>query len=849
MLLAKYDSALVENIATMLDLRKPNRDALDAIAKAMGDSITSIEVVADLATGVGKTYIAGALLDYLYESGVRNVVIITPGSTIFDKTINNLDPSHPKYLKGMRCNPLVVTLDDFQRGTVAAALADGHRLKVFVFTVQSLLRPDTASARRAHRAQETLGLPLYEYLQNADDLVVIADEHHSYYGKQFSKAVRDLTPAALIGLTATPDPSTPAEMIIYKYPLADAIADGFVKIPVLVARRDAPGEQRQQLGDALALLEAKRSAMNAYCLATRQTFIQPVLFVVADKIEAAERIAGILAAPDMLDGVDKVLVVTSASPDEDLRALQSVEDAGSPIRAIVSVSMLKEGWDVKNIYVIYASRALESKILTEQILGRGLRLPFGRRTGQGMIDTVEVLSHHKFRDLLAEAEVLLAQTLAERSSAAIARLVTTPGTAGTQVVFSDTVTGDQGALGLADQAVQSGADQVIVTLPGRIATEGLFELDPEPGENEHAAMIFATTEQRLAQSAADLAAMTTPMQARIINGVRIPLYLPRVETSIERERFTLTAIPPTAVEAIGRRFANQHESTLRRVALDSERDLNTGVVTSVVRELVDDQVNADQIRIEYGTIETDLVRRLVLGNFVEAKTSEQNAAKTIAAGFMIGAQVTPATHWSPEHARLAASGLETYISEQYLSRPVVQRINVTVSRWPEPPRRTLTTAPVDRNRVGSSRDFVRNQPYQGWSRSVYEAASFDAYSTEFRLAELLDVDPHIKAWTRIDNNVPLRVAYKDGTRHREYMPDFLVVTTDDIHWIIEGKADDEMSSEIVRAKRDATRTWLAHVNSSNDVPDTWAYVLASETVIKNVSGSWDALLNAAQTIR
>jgi type III restriction enzyme len=111
------------------------------------------------------------------------------------------------------------------------------------------------------------------------------------------------------------------------------------------------------------------------------------------------------------------------------------------------------------------------------------------------------------------------------------------------------------------------------------------------------------------------------------------------------------------------------------------------------------------------------------------------------------------------------------------------------------------------------------------------------------------VDPHVKAWTRIDNNVPLPVAYKDGTKHREYMPDFLVITTDDIHWIIEGKADDEMNSEIVRAKRDATRTWLAHVNSSNDVPDTWAYVLASETVVKNVSGSWDALLNAAQTIR
>src|SRR5665811_1111248 len=100
----------------------------------------------------------------------------------------------------------------------------------------------------------------------------------------------------------------------------------------------------------------------------------------------------------------------------------------------------------------------------------------------------------------------------------------------------------------------------------------------------------------------------------------------------------------------------------------------------------------------------------------------------IAIAFMDGAHVTADTNWRPEHARLAASGLETYLSDQYGARPVVQRIKVTVNRWPDPPSRTLTTGPVDRNRIGSSRDFVRNQPYQGWARSIYEAVSFDAYS-------------------------------------------------------------------------------------------------------------------------
>ena len=175
-----YDPDLVAMVSHTLDLRTPNTAALDAIAKHLDDAEDGVELVADLATGVGKTFIAGGLLDYLAESGVRNVVIITPGSTIQRKTVDNLTPGHPKFLRGLRCNPLVVTLDDLERGTVAQALDDESRFKVFVFTVQSLLRPDTKDARRAHRAHETLGVALYEYLQNAEDLVVIADEHHVY---------------------------------------------------------------------------------------------------------------------------------------------------------------------------------------------------------------------------------------------------------------------------------------------------------------------------------------------------------------------------------------------------------------------------------------------------------------------------------------------------------------------------------------------------------------------------------------------------------------------------------------------------------------------------------------------
>jgi len=83
-----------------------------------------------------------------------------------------------------------------------------------------------------------------------------------------------------------------------------------------------------------------------------------------------------------------------------------VEDPDSTVRIIISVGMLKEGWDVKNVYVICSMRALVSKVLTEQTLGRGLRLPFGAYTGIELLDTVEVVAHERYEDLLRKANVL-----------------------------------------------------------------------------------------------------------------------------------------------------------------------------------------------------------------------------------------------------------------------------------------------------------------------------------------------------------------------------------------------------------------------------------------------------------
>lgn len=849
----EYDDGLVRQIASTLDMRRPNAAALTEIAKALEVAPPGAEIVADLATGVGKTYIAGGLLDYLQQQGVRNVVIITPGSTIQRKTVANLTPGHPKYLRGLQCRPVVITLDDVETGTVGQALRDPDKFKVFVLTVQSLLRPDTKDNRRAHRPYEMLGQALSAYLANCGDLVVIADEHHTYFGstaKRFQAAVEDLKPTAVVGLTATPHPSTEPH-VVYRYELAEAIADGYVKIPVLVARTDGHKDLRTQLADGIALLDAKDTAMHAYCDATQQTYVRPVMFVVAEKIDEAAHIRDMLASSDLLADPDQVLLVTSDQPDEVLGQLDALEDDSSRVRAVVSVSMLKEGWDVKNIYVIAAVRALESDLLTEQILGRGLRLPFGKRTGVGMLDTVEVISHHSFRDLLRDAEALLMQTLGQRAVEAAAAAVTTPGVATQQVSPGQAATaaGDQTQQVLFSLPGGAPAEVETATTPVDLTWEqdGIVDVDGF-NRGSHQVGGIGTVTARLAAAAATTETLSTVVVPRRHPGVTLPLFLPRVTVRMVRDPFSLAQISVLDVEALGRNFSSDNAPTLTRKAIEAYRD-DEGVHIDIKDRSQEAAVLASQTRMPFDTIEGDLVSRLMASNAVAATLTEMNAATRISQAFLLGAQITEQTPWRPEHGRLASTALVEWIGRKQTSSPRREVTEITQVKWPEPPERRNGIPPADRHKITRAAEFTVSYPYKGWTRGLYDTCSFDAYSTEFRLAEILDNSgPSIRTWVRLTRDVPLAISYLSGAGARTYYPDFIVIDEAETYWIVEGKRDDEMRDDVVLAKRDAAAAWVKTVNTSGDVQDTWGYCLASESVIKDAA-NWVSLKAAAQSFR
>jgi len=791
---------LIAAVASRLDLREPNVEALRAIVYTTSQHYDverrppPYECVIDVATGVGKTYVLAAAIEYWAARGIRDFAVVAPGRTILEKTIANFTPGHPKSLVGeMDAKPLVVTAENF----ATVDHADDATPKVYVFTVQSLVKPTAKQGRRVHTFQETLGDEFYGYLKGLGDLVVFADEHHVYYGPAFSAAVRDLEPRVLIGLTATPDPKTPREEIVYAYPLAHAIADRLVKTPVIVGRHDERHDPRTKLADGLRLLDAKRVAVERYCALTGADPINPVMLVIATTIQEAEEVDSILRDPEFMDGryADSVLTVHSKKSDEALAELDTVEDHNSRVRVIVSVGMLKEGWDVKNVYAICSLRPMLSELLQEQTLGRGLRLPFGAYTDVRLLDSLEVLAHEKYDQLLKRKGVLDQDFVDWRT-----RLV----------VHTD-------ALG--DQSVTVETTET----PGDIAV----------GRGELGRPSIEELGQREADAKRETEGLAATLEAR--SGFPL-IELPRLTMSEVKHSFSLNDVTDLdAFEKLGRQFALEPDDHLRReeIVATVERG-EDGLVRTQLGTRRGEAIESQAEQIPLDAAKEQLVDAVLHADVVTLRVGEDVGAARIVNAFLRGLGADAERVLSGFLGTAAARLVRAVTAEhrRFLANPEYTKV---VSIEPFAPAR-IARAETSDDRSGT---WKRGVGYTGFAKSLYEQDWFDS-GLEKQLAVILDDASEIEVWARLQR-ADLRIVWEsDG---RVYEPDFVAVESGGTHWIAESKADRDLPSRDVRGKEFAAKRWAQHVSAQTGAD--WRYLLVGETDVAEARGSWAALKQLA----
>lgn len=374
-----------------------------------------------LATGVGKTRLMGAFITYLFTNhNIRNFFVVAPGKTVYEKLKSDLGyPSSSKYVfKGLGCfsSPPMIICDDDYRNKNTELFPGG--INIYVFNIDKFNKERS----KMKALNEYLGQSFFEYLASLDDLVLLMDESHHYRAEKGAAALNELNPLLGLETTATPivtknSKQTLFKNVVYEYPLSKAIADGYTRTPYAVTRKDIAaynfGEEqldKMMISDGIICHERTKQFLKDYAQDTGNRLVKPFMLIVCKDTDHAESVLQFVTSDEFRDGYykDKTITVhskqTGSESDENMNLLLEVEKNDNPVEIVIHVNMLKEGWDVNNLYTIVPLRTATSKILREQMVGRGLRLPFGERTNIPEIDSVMLTAHDKFSDILAEAQ-------------------------------------------------------------------------------------------------------------------------------------------------------------------------------------------------------------------------------------------------------------------------------------------------------------------------------------------------------------------------------------------------------------------------------------------------------------
>lgn len=381
-----------------------------------------------LATGIGKTRLMGAMIAYLhYEKRIDNFFVMAPNLTIYSKLKDDFgNISNPKYVfRGLDKfvnPPRIIDGDNYEQFSQQSLFG---KVTINIFNISKLnseSKDSKGKPARIKRLNEILGESYFEYLKNLPDLCIFMDESHHYHADKSFEVINELQPILGVEVTATPQvqkgaKAIPFKNVVYEYSLAHALKDEkYIKVPAVVTRKDFKPEQysqedldKEKLIDGIKLHIDTQSALDIYARTYGKPLVKPFVLVVAKDTEHSKHIKEYLTSYDFYRGYykDKVLEINSAQrgieKDENINQLLSLEHSDNKIEIVIHVNMLKEGWDVNNLYTIVPLRASASETLTEQTIGRGLRLPYGERTGVDKVDRLSIVSHDKYEAIVSLA--------------------------------------------------------------------------------------------------------------------------------------------------------------------------------------------------------------------------------------------------------------------------------------------------------------------------------------------------------------------------------------------------------------------------------------------------------------
>ena len=869
----------VNAIAGRLSLRPPQRHSLEIldrvteivspkkgadIATALAAIKSEFPTVTDferefpslcfaLATGVGKTRLMGAFISYLHAAhGINHFFVLAPNLTIYNKLITDFTPKTPKYVftgiaEFATEPPTIITGDNYESGVTARLTSlpgFGQEVHINIFNISKInSEVRGGKAPRIKRLSEYIGQSYFEYLAGLEDLVLLMDESHRYRASAGVRAINELKPVLGLELTATPfveSSKGPVRFknVIYDYPLAQAMADGFVKEPAVVTQKNfnpsqfnAAQLEQIKLEDGIRLHENTKVELETYARQAGQRLVKPFMLVIARDTTHA----GLLMQQfqSLFEGwyKDKVIQVdsskTGAEEDEMVQRLLAVESPDEQTEIVIHVNMLKEGWDVTNLYTIVPLRAANARTLIEQSIGRGLRLPYGKRTGVSTVDRLNIVAHDRFQEILDEAnkpDSVIRLTKVEldpvtdlqKMKTVVAQSKIEEQLHGASVTgFGGSAQATQIFAGELERGIAQAAYKIIQKFEHLPSSADLLKPEIQAKIVEEVKQTVAPSQLALPGMAPspDIASVVEKTAQLVVRqSIDIPriLVVPKGDVTTGFHPFSLDC-SNINYQPVERDLLIQHLRTHEQETLSfgGRMEAEQRLEDHVVRGLVDfDDISYD----EHSELLYDLAGQLI--KHLRSYLSEEDTRnvliyhqKPLAA--FVHAQMQ-------EHQWEKAGGYDVVVSKGFTDL----KPSAYTAKDGEPIqdfRQTVTNP----SRIGQIL-------FGGFQRGLYSVQKFDS-DTERRLAIILDRDS--QKWFRPGPG-QFQISYKLGVAQHDYQPDFVAETTDCIY-MLEPKAKNELTASEVLAKKDSAVLWCsrATAHSLTNGRKPWKYVLIPHDVI------------------
>lgn len=882
-------SILVE-MAELLPLKKDSDLAADLEAvRSSYPQVTDFErdfpsLCFALATGVGKTRLMGAFIAWLHlAKGFRNFLVLAPNLTIYNKLITDFTPNTPKYvfagLNAFSVNPPeVITGDNYEAGQGTRDYLFSGPININIFNISKInseVRGDKAP--RMKRLMETLGQSYFNYLSELDDLVLLMDEAHRYRASAGLKAINDLKPVLGLELTATPQVESgakqpvPFQNVIYDYPLAKAMEDGFIKEPAVATREnfnaklyDQEQLERLKLEDGVRIHETVKTELAVHAANLNLPLVKPFMLVIARDTTHAGALQALFESAEFFEGryQGRVITVHSAQKgeekDETIERLLKVESPDEPTEIVIHVNMLKEGWDVTNLYTIVPLRTANSRTLVEQSIGRGLRLPYGKKTGVPTLDRLTIVAHDHFDEIVREAsdarsflrigQVIIGRDVDDRPKVPVLTPSCLDLILGREArplpVENFEMPGD----GFSNPVVPSPTELVADHGNKRIIEETLQAIDsirreerlPTARSLERPELRQKLIEQVKEKTASPQGVLGDFKEAAPVDDIVDQVTKIFVDNSIDIPKVVVTpdqdvnyTFTPFTLNTSGLGHLNPVEQAiLIQLLRTTEKESMAGAAVSfidssrptdhLVAALIDFN---DIVYEEHGPLLHNLAGQMIdhLRGYL---TNEDDLLNVL-------------QYYQKQLANLIHAQMQNH----YHSGSVNYEVTVTEGfNRPAPFAFSLNAGDKIRyfRHPVQDKANIRSLAFQGFAKCLYPMQKFDS-DTEREFAVLLEDEPQVLKWFK-PGRKDFHIYYSS---EKLYEPDF-VVEMIDRKLICEPKMEKDLHTEDVKSKAEAARKWAeaATAYELKNGGKPWHYHLISHTAVKP-SATLNGLLSAS----